>query len=377
MRLSDFIRQNRTVISREWEAFARSLRPAATMTDIQLIDHIDDILDFIAADIESAQTQSEQKIKSHGLKRETLTVDTAAQTHAALRHTDGFDIIEMVSEYRALRATVCHLWSESKTVMTHEDKADLERFHEAIDQALAESVVRFTENVEKAKILLLGVLGHDIRSPVGAIQMATSLMPKFGPVNTRQERLLENIKISADRVQQIVNDLLDLAKSATGQSLPLRKTYFAMSQLCHQIVDETRLRHPSSLIDVSVPEDIEGQWDNIRLGQLIANLLSNAVQYGRADTPITLNVINDGNGVVISVSNQGEPISNIHLETIFKSFSRGARSAEATTSNLGLGLFIANEIASAHGGSISVVSNQSEGTTFSVYLPSEDTVAKD
>ncbi|MEM9964753.1 MAG: HAMP domain-containing sensor histidine kinase [Asticcacaulis sp.] len=339
------------------------------MTDIQLIDHIDDILDFIAADIESAQTKSEQKVKSHGLKPDILTGDTAAQTHAALRHTDGFDIIEMVSEYRALRATICHLWAETKPVLTREDAADLERFHEAIDQALAESVVRFTEKVEKAKILLLGVLGHDIRSPVGAVQMATSLMPEFGPVNARQVKLLENIKISADRIQQIVNDLLDLAKSATGQSLPLRKKRFTLSSLCHQIVDETRLRHPTSLIEVRVPEDIEVCWDEIRLGQLIANLLSNAVQYGQADTPIILSVLTDRDEVVLTVSNHGAPIPHAHLETIFKSFSRGPRSAETTTSNLGLGLFIANEIASAHGGAITVVSNHSDGTIFSVRLP--------
>lgn len=373
MRLSAFIRQNRPVIIQEWEAFARGLRPAAGMTDLQLTDHIDKILTFIADDIETEQTALEQSEKAQGRQVERNPgVDTAAQTHAALRHTDGFDIVEMVSEYRALRASVTRLWAAQREVMSADDVRDLGRFNEAIDQALAESVVRFTGSVEKAKDVLLGVLGHDIRGPVAAVQMAASMVERLGPVNTEQRQMLDQVSLSADRVQLIVRDLIDLAKSKAGQSLPLKKSRCSLTTLCNHIVDETKVRNPDREIYVVLPGYIEGHWDEIRIGQMLTNLLSNAVQYGEPSMPIVLNVSDYDCDVVIAVTNGGEPIPPTHLDTIFKSFARVPSKepqGEVPTSNLGLGLFICKEIATAHGGTISVVSGKREGTTFSVRLP--------
>ena len=373
MRLSDFIRQNRPAIIEEWQGFARTLRSSAQMTDLQLADHIDDILTFIANDIETAQTVAEQFDKSQGRQEEQNPgVDTAAETHAAERHNDGFDIVELVSEYRALRASVSKLWAQVHPVMMEEDIDDLGRFNEAIDQALAESVVRFTKNIGQAKDLLLGVLGHAIRSPVSAIQMVADLVPRAGPVNHEQSRLLQQIKLSTDRVQHIVSDLLDLAKSNAGQGLPLKKARCSLTRLCEQIVEEMRLRHAGREILVILPGNVEGHWDETRLGQLLGNLLANAVQYGAPDKPIVVMVTDNGNDIVMDVTNDGDPIPAAHQERIFKSFSRGqsiGSDREVPTSNLGLGLFISREIARAHGGSISVVSSRAEGTTFSVHLP--------
>lgn len=346
------------------------------MTDLQLADHIDEILTFIADDIETAQTAFEQVEKSHGRQEDRSPgVDTAAQTHAALRHTDGFDVVEMVSEYRALRASIAKLWSCERNVLTDEDVLDLGRFNEAIDQALAESVVKFTEKVDEAKHLLLGVLGHDIRSPVGAIRMAAGLVPQMGLVNKDQSQLLKQIEISADRVQVIVSDLLDMAKSKAGHGLPLKKAKCCLTRLCNRIVDETRLGHPGREIFAILPSTIEGYWDEVRLGQLLGNLLANAVQYGAADMPIIVHLSEEGGGgseVLLAVTNGGDPIPATHLDHIFKSFSRGPDTDPdrvIPTSNLGLGLFISKEIVSAHGGSISVRSGATQGTTFSVRLP--------
>jgi hypothetical protein len=209
---------------------------------------------------------------------------------------------------------------------------------------------------------------------VGAIQMATSLVPKLGAVNREQQRMLDQVGLSADRVQVIVRDLLDMAKAKAGQSLPLKKARCSLTDLCNHIVDETRLSNPEREIFIVLPGQIEGRWDEIRLGQLMANLLSNAVQYGAPDTPIVVNVMDEDAEVAIEVTNGGEPIPPTHLHTIFKSFSRlPSKDADqdVPTSNLGLGLglFICKEIATAHGGTISVSSTKEDGTTFSVRLP--------
>ena len=142
IRLAEFILKNTKQIISEWEIFARTLTPAATdMTSLALRDHIHELLDFIVNDIESPQTSLEQVQKSQG-KKEKDSTTSAAETHAALRLSGGFDIDQMVSEYRALRASVIKLWSAANAQMKNEDIIDLTRFNESIDQELAESVKR-------------------------------------------------------------------------------------------------------------------------------------------------------------------------------------------------------------------------------------------
>ena len=369
MRLSEFIRQNHESIIAMWREFAGTMRPSSGMSELQLDDHIVEILMFIAADVESPQSTDEQVEKSQGRKAEA-SGDTAAQTHGALRQQDGFDVVEMISEYRALRASICSLWRETGKNLDAKDIDDLERFNEAIDQSVAESVVRFTQTVERSKDLLLGVLGHDIRSPVSAIEGAADLIPRFGAVNPRQSALLTQIKDSAGRVQHIVSGLLDLARSKSGQTLTINKKACCLSTVARRMVEEARVQHGDREFELNIADGIEGPWDEVRLGQVLTNLLSNALQYGASDTPIEVSLTDQGDAVIMAVRNQGEPIPVNHLDSIFRSFTRIADSnAGPPTSNLGLGLFIAREITAAHGGDITVASSATEGTTFSVHLP--------
>ena len=120
-RLPAFMERNTELIVSEWESFARTLRPsAAGMTPLALRDHVHQILAFVVSDIKSSQTSAEQKDKSHGDKRQDQPV-TAAQTHAAIRLAGGFNIGQMVSEYRALRASVINLFSRSTPAFDAQD----------------------------------------------------------------------------------------------------------------------------------------------------------------------------------------------------------------------------------------------------------------
>ena len=145
MGLAAFIRGNKAEIVSEWEAFANSLIPQGTApTPLALRDHIKEILAFIAHDIDTAQTQSEQVEKSHGEKPRSPQ-PTAAEIHASLRHAGGFNLDQMVSEYRALRASVIKLWNAALTDLTPRDFTDQTRFNESIDQALTESIQDYSE----------------------------------------------------------------------------------------------------------------------------------------------------------------------------------------------------------------------------------------
>ncbi len=373
MRLADFIRANKAPIISEWESFARTLKPSEYMTSAQLRDHIEQILLFIIADLESPQSDSQQIKKSHGKSDSENDGESAAEIHGDIRHDEGFDIVQMVSEYRALRSSIIKLWTHSNRSLYDEDVVDLIRFNESIDQALAESVVKFTQKVDYSKSLLLGVLGHDIRSPLGAMSMCAQLLPKVGTVNSKQQELASQIINSGTRISDIVTNLLDLTSARAGTGLPVFKASMDIGILARQVVDEMQIQHPDRSILLEITGDVQGEWDATRIGQLFSNLISNAVQYGAKTAPVNIVVKGEGPEVRISIHNDGDPIPPTQLNTLFHSFTRG-KISDSTRSggnalNLGLGLFITKEIVLAHEGTIKVISNDKEGTIFRVSLP--------
>lgn len=373
IRLTDFIHGNSEKIVSEWETFARTLTPAANeMTPLALRDHIHEMLDFIVNDIESAQTGEEQIQKSRGDK-EKSPIPSAAETHAALRLAGGFDIDQMVSEYRALRASVVKLWSAENMEPKRADIVDLTRFNESIDQVLAESVSHYTNKVNDSKDLLLGILSHDLRNPLGAISMSAQLLPKLGTLSERQARLASQIYESTSRITQIVDDLLDVTRSRFGSGLPINRTPMDMGAVSRQLVDEMHLAHPTRTINLEVSGDMEGEWDKARIGQIFSNLLGNAIQYSFKDTPVAVIVKGSAEEVQLSVHNEGVPIPPEKKATIFDALARAVKDKDepldSVSVNLGLGLYITKDIIVSHGGMIEVTSTQEDGTTFRARLP--------
>jgi CRP-like cAMP-binding protein len=154
--LSGFIERNLDEIVAHWEAFARTLLPAAaTMSAVALRDHARPILQAIAQHIDAGPAQLSDEA-------------TAATAHGALRHTSGFNLLQLASEYRALRASVISLWRSHLSKEHHEALDDLARFNESVDQALAESIASYADEVGRSRDTFLAILGHDLRSPLAA-----------------------------------------------------------------------------------------------------------------------------------------------------------------------------------------------------------------
>jgi len=377
IRLADFIRKNTKQIMTEWESFARTLIPAADhMTPLALRDHINEILAFIVSDIESPQTSSEQIQKSHG-EKEKDSAPTAAETHAALRLAGGFDIDQMVSEYRALRASVIKLWGRANAPMNDVDRIDLTRFNESIDQELAESVSHYTKKVSYSKDLLIGILSHDLRSPLNVISMSAQLMLNMGTpdkqqtLNERQTMLTTQIYESASRITVIVDDLLDVTRARFGSGLPVVRAPMDMGFVSRQLVDEMRVAYPTRIMTLEISGDTKGVWDKARIGQVFSNLMGNAIQYSFKDSSIDVTVTGNPEEVMVSVHNEGVPISPGKIETVFNSLTRAVIDAgdHPGTVNLGLGLYISKEIVVSHGGTIDVTSSEADGTTFTARFP--------
>jgi signal transduction histidine kinase len=370
-RLATFIRENSKAIIRDWENFARKLIPAAdAMGPLSLRDHIVDILTFIANDIESSQTDAEQLEKSHG-ERPRLPTNTIGEIHAALRQAGGFDLDQMVSEYRALRASIIKIWQEQEPETNSEHISDMIRFNEAIDQTLSDSISFYTKKVDHSRTLLLGILGHDLRNPVGAMLMAAQLVAKIGPLNERQSMLISQVVTSADRVTELLDQLLDITHARVGSGLAIIREQMDMAFVGRQLVDEARAVHPKCKFTIEVSGNTEGSWDKPRIGQVFSNLIGNAVQYGFSDLPITVKIIGGPDDVVLTVHNEGVPIAKDEIGRIFDALIRGETDASDHPSsvNLGLGLYITKEIVTAHRGTIDVTSTEKYGTTFSAHFP--------
>ncbi|MBR1193885.1 sensor histidine kinase [Bradyrhizobium sp. AUGA SZCCT0240] len=373
-RLADFIRQNQAPIVEEWIEFARTISPASDkMSKLALQDHIVDILGFVADDIGSAQTPRERfdKSRGHGPKDGPFS-ESAAEVHAALRLADGFDIDQMVSEYRALRASVVKLWVARHPALANTDIEDLTRFNESIDQAVTESVAHYTKTINNSRNLFLGVLGHDLRNPLGAVSMGAEWIERSGTTSPKQAKVVLGIRTAAGRATQILNDLLDLTRSSFGTEIPLARTKTDIALLCQEIADEHRAINPDRRFEVTHEGDPMGSCDPARLGQVLSNLMGNAVQYGDVSSPITVRVAGDDpETVTIAVHNFGIAIPMEAQALIFQSWMRGqdVHHPPEQGTHLGLGLYIAKLIAEAHGGDISVTSNEQAGTTFSIRLP--------
>lgn len=367
MRLADYILSDMEAILARWDAFAATILPAAgRMNSLALRDHAQEILEAVVADLRIPQSREAQAEKSMGLApRLAGAAQTGAQTHALLRAKSGFDIRQLAAEYRALRASVLSGWMDDCQPETpHLD--DIIRFNEAIDQALAESIDFFSTQVDQARNLLLGMLGHDLRTPLQSIRMTAHYLAALNAGDKVSEAASRLINSGA-RMKALLDDLLDFNRTKLGLGIDIARTHIDLGVVFTDQVAELRGAHPDHPVELEVRGNCRGMWDARRLEQLLANLVANAMKYGTPQALVRVVVTGEEKEVRIDVINEGHAIDPAILGQMFEPLSRGAHPASPDGS-LGLGLYIAQEIATGHGGKITARSAGSE-TTFTVRLP--------
>ena len=368
--LATFIRRNSEKILSEWDSFARDLPTGAPMTDTGLRDHAQAMLEVIATDLESPQTDREQKDKSTGAsdRVDNRARETAASAHGSGRADSGFSPMQMVAEFRALRASVTHLWIAETDRGGPDDLQQMIRFNEAIDQAIAESLMRYTADIEQTKGRFLAILGHDLRTPLGAIVTSTQFVLDTGHLAEPSLSLITRAAGAARRMTHLVDDLLDLALTRFGDTIPVTRAAMDVGTMLSDVSAEVAAYYPDSRLDVATTGDTNGEWDSARLMQAMVNLVSNSVQHGARGQPITIAARGEADEVVISVQNHGRPIPPEQVERIFKPMQSDAPGGRERR-HLGLGLYIVEKIVSAHGGTIEVQSTAEQGTIFTLRVP--------
>jgi signal transduction histidine kinase len=215
---------------------------------------------------------------------------------------------------------------------------------------------------------LMGILGHDLRNPLSAVVAAAGLLRRRPDLAPALRHHVERIERAADRMTEMIATLLDVTTARFHGRLPVHLAPCDLGEVARWIVDEFREAAPGRDIALGVHGDTRGRYDAARLGELLSNLVGNALVHGAADEPIKIDVDVDGDDVLLRVHNGGAPISPALLPQLFEPFRRGDASAAAPR-GLGLGLYIVRQIAVAHGGDIHVDSEAQTGTTFTVRLP--------
>jgi len=211
----------------------------------------------------------------------------------------------------------------------------------------------------------IGILGHDLRSPIQAI-LGSTYQLRNAALSETERRSLERIGTSAQRMSRMIDDLLDLTRGRLGGGIPVSPRTMDLAQTAAQVIEETRAAHPGREIVLDVQGEASGRWDPDRMAQLLSNLTVNAIVHGVQDKPVRIALAATADRVEIAVHNEGSPIPEGDRERIFDPFRRAA--AEGGK-GLGLGLYIAREIARAHGGELSLDSFAEQGPTFRVRLP--------
>jgi PAS domain S-box-containing protein len=215
---------------------------------------------------------------------------------------------------------------------------------------------------------LIGVLGHDLRNPLNAISASAYLLRRTEELSDGAVRAVDRIRNSAARMTRMLSDILDFARSSMGGGLPVHREWMNLHDTSRSTLEELQVAHPDRKLELEVRGEGWGWWDPDRLAQVVGNLLSNALQHGRPDTPVRVEVRDAGSEVRLSVHNEGEPIPAELRATLFQPFRHGTTGKPATRS-VGLGLYIVQQVVHAHGGEVEVHSSEGEGTTFTVRLP--------
>lgn len=371
VRLADYIENNEEPILAEWQAFAATCGPVgAAMNAASLRDHARAMLRVIVTDLRTPQTDVEQVAKSKGEGDGKGGPETAAEVHGAGRAEDGFTVGEMVSEYRALRASVIRLWTKASGTLTGDDFDDLVRFNETIDQSLAESITRYTEDLGRAKEMFLAVLGHDLRSPLNAVIMASQFMLETEELVEPHRTLVERTLRSGRRMNTMVGDLLDFTRTRLGAGIPIVRKPMDLGKEANHAVDEVSAAHPDCKLHIVASGDLHGEWDCPRISQVLSNLLNNAVQHGTPKSEITFTIRGEADDVMLEVHNWGAAIAPESIAGLFSPFKRlASNKLKPHPTSLGLGLYIVERIVSAHGGTIRAASTSEGGTLFTVRLP--------
>ncbi len=223
-------------------------------------------------------------------------------------------------------------------------------------------VARFQEQ-------MLAIVGHDLRSPLASVLMGVDAVDAYAPGIAKVLSVTARMRRAGERMHGIIEQLLDVTRARLGEGIPVTLKEVALTPVVRAVLDELSFANPAVTFQLIGDKDVQGVWDAGRLAQVVSNLASNAMHYGKRDAPIVVEVATANDLATVTVTNsvREQPIDAAKLATLFDPYQRG-NDGKHNAQGLGLGLYIVSEIVRAHHGRISAMSTRA-GTVFRIELP--------
>ena len=354
--LSAFIREHRNEIVRDWLARAGQLPSARGLAPPSLRDHVPDILERLADAVDRRD-------------RGPRPLEDLPEQHGLLRFHEGYDLRQIVAEYRLLRRVIVERYTERGDLSagSRSTMEPLMVMHEAVDRAISEAVDQYSVERDRVRDRFIAILGHDLRDPLNTILFtANAQLTNADQRGAEAARAAARTRTAAERMDRMIRNLLDFARGRLGGGLTIVPTRFDAHALVSQAVQDIAQSHPDRDVRWSGQRDaadFDVEWDSDRVAQIIANLMGNALAHGH--DPVIVQMTNGDDEIAIQVSNRGEIPSDI-LPHLFDPFVPDA--PNTVRDGLGLGLYIVQQIAEAHGGSVRGESSNG-ATAMTVTLP--------
>jgi signal transduction histidine kinase len=349
---AQYLRARKQEIADDWErAVVRDLKELVRLDRGALLDHLPEVLDGLAAWIEGRAADAEAAFAA------------LATGHALQRLGFGIELVAVNIEYAWLRQVIMrHLLALPRS---SDDQEQLISVNEGLDRAIQLAIRRYTVQRDSVRDRFIGILGHDLRNPLGAASLAVHALlesPTLGEDDRKRARVIAR---ATERMAGMIRDVLDFARGHLGDGIPATVAECDLGELCRAAVEEALSAYPSRRIELGMGGDLLGTFDRDRLLQVMGNLLSNAVQHG--EDPIRLEVweADDHTALFTRVANAGKAIPS---ESIPKLFDPFVHAGDERKGNLGLGLYIVAQIALAHGATYDVTSSERE-TSFTIRWP--------
>ena len=216
---------------------------------------------------------------------------------------------------------------------------------------------------------LIGIVSHDLRTPLTVMLLAASTLQRRKDFDKRTLTQLERIVSNGERASRMIRDLLDFTQARLGGSISLERKPTDLHLVVRSVVEDLRVAHPARELRLELSGDGLGHWDVDRMAQVLTNLLSNALTYSPATTPVTVSAGSTEREWHVAIHNRGAPIPGDVQATLFEPMRRGPAVGDTTNRSIGLGLYIVRHIVDAHGGTVALTSSAEHGTTFTVRLP--------
>jgi len=218
---------------------------------------------------------------------------------------------------------------------------------------------------DRLREMFVAAISHDLRNPLSAIGLTAATLLKRGTLGEKETEAMSRISRSADRMMHMIQQLLDFTRARLGDGISIERAPCDLEDIVRQVIAEAQTGAADRPFEVQTTPNPKGCWDRTRLQRLVSNLVGNAIEHGTPGTPIRVVLAGDAAHVALSVENQGPVIPGALLPAVFDPF----RQARKSSGGVGLGLYIAQQIAQAHGGDIDVASSAAAGTRFTVRLP--------